>query len=197
MGYFQMTDITTLDFSNNSDGMVALQDKPTAPPPEPGGASDSQSTYNSQRENLAENNVDKEQMMELSTPLNEVMEIQQESPMMQQPMMQQQQQQPSFQQQFAPPMMDSMGAAPPQGQPQQQGPVKGPNPGNLTDEQMDALVVGMVAAVAFSPQLKEKMMDMVPSLFNEAGVRTVGGTVATGLVAAGLFLILKKFVFKN
>jgi hypothetical protein len=62
---------------------------------------------------------------------------------------------------------------------------------------MDALVVGMVAAVAFSPQLKDKMMDMVPSLFNEAGVRTVGGTVATGLVAAGLFLLLKKFIFKN
>jgi hypothetical protein len=190
-----MTDITTLDFSNNSDGMVSLQDKPTAPPPESGKTSDSQSTYNDQRENLAENNIDKEQMMELSTPLNEVMEIQPDMQQQQQPMMQQQQ--PSFQQQFAPPMMDAMGAAPSQEQPQPQAPAKAPNPGNLTDEQMDALVVGMVAAVAFSPQLKEKMMDMVPSLFNEAGVRTMGGTVATGLVAGGLFLILKKFVFKN
>jgi hypothetical protein len=194
-----MTDITTLDFSNNSDGMVSLQDKPTPKgPPAPGVPADSQSNYNNQRENLSENNIDKEQMMELSTPLNEVMEIQPEPPMMQQqPMMPQQQ--PSFQQQFAPPMMDSSmgGGAAPQEQQAQPQAAKAANPGNLTDEQMDAIVVGLVAAVAFSPQLKEKMMDMVPSLFNEAGVRTMGGTVATGLVAAGLFLILKKFLIKN
>ena len=178
--------------------MVSLQDKPTPKgPPEPGVPADSQSNYNNQRDNLSENNIDKEQMMELSTPLNEVMEIQPDMQQQQQPMMPQQQ--PSFQQQFAPPMMDSSmgGGAPPQEQQVQPQAAKAANPGNLTDEQLDALVVGVVAAVAFSPQLKEKMMDMVPSLFNEAGVRTMGGTVATGLVAGGLYLLLKKFLIKN
>jgi len=171
--------------------MVSLQDKPVAPPPAPGTQMDSQVNYNDQRKNLAENNVDKEQMMELSTPLNEVMELGPD-PMQQQQAMPQQ---PSFQQQFAPPMIDNMGAAPAAAQAPQ--PAASSNPGNLTDEQMDALLVGLVGVVAFSPQMQEKMLELVPSFFNEAGVRTIGGTAVTGLVAAGLFLAMKKFVFKK
>ena len=80
---------------------------------------------------------------------------------------------------------------PPQQQEAPQAPKKA-NIGNLTDEQLDALLVGLAAAVAFSPQLQEKMVQFVPSLFNEAGVRTMGGTVATGVIAGGLFLLAKR-----
>lgn len=78
---------------------------------------------------------------------------------------------------------------------QQQAPRQ--NPGGLSNEQMDALLVAAAAAVAFSPQVKDRMVQYVPSLFTEGGSRTLGGTVATGLVAAGLFYGVKKFVLKN
>ena len=135
-------------------------------------------------------------MMELATPLNEVMDMPQ----------------PPSQQQVMPhPQMGGVGPqtqeqlinqpfveSPMGGSPQQaQAVVAKQNPGNLTDEQFDALLVGVTAAIAFSPQVQEKMIEYIPSLFNKAGVRTIGGTVATGAVAAGVFLIIKRFVLKN
>ena len=196
-----MTSIETLDFaSSGNSNMVSLENpenkNPVAPPPQPGHNDNANSGYDMQREKTQDNNIDKEQMMELSTPLNEVMDIQAD-PMQQQAqmqMMQQQSMQP--QQQMFPAGPDpSMYQQEPQQQQQQQEEQKAPkkaNIGNLTDEQLDALLVGLAAAVAFSPQLQEKMVQLVPSLFNEAGMRTMGGTVATGVVAGGLFLLAKR-----
>ena len=172
------TSLETLDF-NSDNSMVAL-DKPVAPMPavdkEP-----RENIYDGQRQNLEKNNIDKEQMMELSTPLNEVMD------MPQQPEQQMMAPQPEM---MAPQPMQQ-----PQAQPQPQ--VASQNPGGLTDEQMDALLVAGAAVVAFSPQLKERMMQYAPTMFTDGGSRTLGGTVATGLVAAGLFYGVKKFVLKN
>tara|TARA_R110002074_G_scaffold105920_1_gene228755 strand:+ start:596 stop:1174 length:579 start_codon:yes stop_codon:yes gene_type:complete len=192
-----MTSIETLDF-NQSDSMVAIDntknDKPQAPMPE-AAREVAPNTYNDQREKLSNNNVDKEQMMELATPLSEVMEMPQ--PPTQQQVMPNPQMMggPQTQEQLMnQPFIESpMGGA--QQQQQQVVPVK-QNPGNLTDEQMDALLVGITAAIAFSPQTQERLVQYVPSFFNEAGVRTIGGTVATGAIAAGIFLMIKKFIIK-
>ena len=178
------TKIETLDFNSNSD-MVPLNNNPTAPMPETD-KEPKQSTYESQRDNLAKNhpknNIHKDQMMELSTPLNEVMDM---PPQEQQQMM-------------APPQPTMMAPqAPTMPAQEQQVPRVKKNPGGLSDEQMDALLVAGAAAIAFSPQVKERMMQYVPNLFSENGARTIGGTVATGLVAAGVFYGVKKFVLKN
>jgi hypothetical protein len=195
-----MTSIETLDFTSGTNkNMVSLDNNPTAPPPQPGHQKDTQANYEEQRENVQENNIDKEQMMELSTPLNEVMEMQTDPNQMQ--MMQQQSVQPQqqmfpagpdpgmFQQQ--PQQQDDDGGEQQARRPKKS---KSKNIGNLTDEQMDALLVGVAAGIAFSPQLQEKLVQFVPSFFNEAGVRTLGGTVATGVMAGGLFLLAKRLL---
>ena len=178
------TSLETLDFNNSDNSMVAL-DKPMAPMPavdkEP-----RENIYDGQRQNLEKNNIDKEQMMDLSTPLNEVMDMPQEP---QQQMMQPQQQMM--------PAQPEMMAPQPMAQPQQTQQAASQNPGGLTDDQMDALLVAGAAVVAFSPQIKERMMQYAPTMFTDGGSRTLGGTVATGLVAAGLFYGVKKFVLKQ
>ena len=91
-----MTSIETMDFTSGSkNNMVSLENNPTPPVPTPGIKKDTQKNYDEQRENVQENNIDKEQMMELSTPLNEVMEMQTDPNQMQ--MMQQQSVQPQQQ----------------------------------------------------------------------------------------------------
>ena len=170
-----------MDFTSGSNNnMVTLDNNPVAPVPQPGTKKDTQANYEEQRENVQENNIDKEQMMELSTPLNEVMEMQTDPNQIQ--MMQQQSMQP--QQQMFPAGPDpGMFQHPQQQQEEEEGgeqqarrpkKSKSKNIGNLTDEQMDALLVGVAAGVAFSPQLQEKLIQFVPSFFNEAGVRTRG-----------------------
>lgn len=176
------TKLETLDFSQGTSDMVAL-DKPVAPMPEVA-REPANTNYNEQRENLEKNNIDKEQMMELSTPLNEVMD----GPMDQGP--------PPMPQQMMAAAPQEMASSPMPTQPQQKKPTR-QNPGGLSDDQMDILLVAAAAAVAFSPQVKDRMVQYVPSLFTEGGSRTLGGTVATGLVAAGLFYGVKKFVLKN
>ena len=179
------TNLETLDFNATSD-MVPLNNNPVAPPPE----SDKEvktNTYDAQRENLAknppENNIHKEQMMDLSTPLNEVMDAPpaQEQAMMMQPA-------PAMMQPAQPMMQEP---------PAQNAPPRTQNPGGLTDDQMDALLVAGAAAIAFSPQVKDQLMKYAPNMFNESGARTMAGTLATGLVAAGAFYGVKKFVLNK
>ena len=185
------TRIETLDF-NQSEGMVNIQDeknKPPAPIPEIS-REPPPNTYSDQREKLSKNNIDKEQMMELATPLTEIMDM--PAPPTQQQVMPAMG--PQTQDQF---INDPFVEAPPQQQAQGQVVAKKQNIGNLTDEQLDAILVGITAAIAFSPQVQEKLVQYIPTLFNEAGVRTVGGTVVTAAVAGCIFLIIKKFVLKN
>jgi len=191
-----MTSIETLDFASSSNSnMVSIENpenkNPTAPMPQPGHKDNANSGYDMQREKTQDNNIDKEQMMELSTPLNEIMDIQAD-PMQQQAQMQMMQQQPQQQMFPAGPDPSMYQQEPQQQQQEEKKAPKKANIGNLTDEQLDALLVGLAAAVAFSPQLQEKMVQFVPSLFNEAGMRTMGGTVATGVIAGGLFLLAKR-----
>ena len=123
-------------------------------------------------------------MMELATPLDEVMD----APAQQQQMM------------MAPPQPTMMAPQAPmmaQPEPQQAAARKSQNPGGMTNEQMDALLVAVAAVVAFSPQVKDQIGKYAPQLFDEQGARTLAGTVATGLVAAGAFYGVKKFVLNR
>jgi len=174
------TSIETLDFNNN-DNMVSL-DVPKTDKVQ------RDNTYETNRENISNNNVpnDKEDMMsEFATPLSEVMPSEN---MMMAPDQQQMMQAPSP----APSMMQA-----PQQQQQQSGVAQAGNFGNLTDDQIDALVVGVAAMLAFSPQVKERLVSSIPSLFTEAGNRTLAGNLSTGLIAGIVFYIVKKFVIKN
>ena len=62
------------------------------------------------------------------------------------------------------------------------------NPMNLTDEQMEALLVGIVTVIATSKPVQEKLMGMIPQMNGESSM------VVTGLVAAVIFYFGKRFV---
>ena len=168
------TNIETMDFSNN-EGMVELPQSDKV---------NKDNTYESQREISDRNNniEDNQSEMDLATPLSEVMG---EPEQPQQPMMMQA---PSAQS-IVPPM------APPQQQ-QQQDP-KPANPGNLSDEQVDAVLVAAVAMLAFSNPVREKLLQYAPQLFNENGARTLAGGITTGLLAGGVFWGVKKYVINK
>jgi len=67
-------------------------------------------------------------------------------------------------------------------------------PLNLTEEQMDALISGVAAIIAFSSTAQDKLANIVPSAFDEAGSRTTMGIIITGIIAAIAYYIIKKFV---
>lgn len=60
-----------------------------------------------------------------------------------------------------------------------------PNPFNLTDEQMTALLVGVAAALASSKMVQEKLASMIPQVGSDPhGLLALG---VTGLVAVIIF----------
>ena len=79
-------------------------------------------------------------------------------------------------------------------QPQQQEASRKPqNPMNLTDEQMQALLVAVAAAAAFSNPVQDKLGTTIPNFFVD-GERGTTGLVASGLVAALLFYLGQRFM---
>ncbi len=160
------TDVRTLNLSENDDGMVPL-------------------TTSFVQNNQPEKNVSQNKEMTMdSTAIADIMgqpEMPLEPPMMesdprvqqpvvmQQPMVVQQQQQ------------------------QQQAAPQTKNPFNLTDEQMQAVVVAACTAAAISKPVQEKLANYVPQFLNEQGHRSMVGLAATGAVAAGIFYILKRY----
>lgn len=158
-----MESIDTMDLSGNDEGSTPL-DSVIAPKIQ------------------EEKNVNKTVKMD-STPLNDVMSGQADWDTTSQngsmpPQM------PAAQPQF---MMSQQ----PQGHHQAPPPAK-QNPMNLTDEQMMALLVGAVAAVASSKPVQEKLASMIPQL--AADPQGMTSLLVTGLVAAILFYFGKRFV---
>jgi len=160
------TDVRTLNLSENDDGMVPL-------------------TTSFVQNNQPEKNVSQNKEMTMdSTAIADIMgqpEMPLEPPMMesdprvQQPVVMQQ------------PMVVQ------QQQPQQQAATQTKNPFNLTDEQMQAVVVAACTAAAISKPVQEKLANYVPQFLNEQGHRSMVGLAATGAVAAGIFYVLKKY----
>jgi hypothetical protein len=71
------------------------------------------------------------------------------------------------------------------------------NPFNLTDDQMEALLVGICAAIAISKPVQEKLSSSVPRFMNDMGGRSAVGLAATGMVATVVYFILQRYVFKK
>lgn len=71
------------------------------------------------------------------------------------------------------------------------------NPFNLTDDQMEALLVGVCAAIAISKPVQEKLSTSVPRFMNDMGGRSAVGLATTGLVAAIVYFILQRYIFKK
>jgi hypothetical protein len=166
-----MSDIRTMNLADNSEGMVQLNSST---------AFVSQDT----EKNVSEN---KETMD--STPIAELMG--QPEPMEMQQMQMPMQQQMPMQMQMAM-------AAPPAPAPQQ-AQVSAPeskNPLNLTDQQMQALLVAACTAAAISTPVQEKLASMIPQFLNDMGRRSLVGLAATGLVASVIFYAGQSYVIK-
>jgi hypothetical protein len=103
--------------------------------------------------------------------------------------------------QMMPPQMPSnQGAAmmmQPQVAPQQDAPKKSApaqaNPLNLTDEQMQAVMVAFAASLAFSDPVQAKLGTMIPNFLVD-GERGTTGLVVSGLVAALAFYAAQRFM---
>lgn len=67
-------------------------------------------------------------------------------------------------------------------------PRKNQNPFNLTDEQMSALIAGIVAVVLFSTTVQTKLAGFVPNF------SSVNGSIANVLVGAVLFYFAHRFI---
>jgi large subunit ribosomal protein L40e len=83
-------------------------------------------------------------------------------------------------------------------QPQSQGiamPPQSNNPMNLTDDQIQALLVAVAAAVAFSNPVQDKLGSTIPN-FLVNGDRSTVGLAASGVVAAAIFYFGKRFAMK-
>lgn len=125
-----------------------------------------------------------------STPISDIMSgndmMEQQDPRMFQQYPQQAQMQ--MQQQMIP-QQPAAAAALPQ--------AKSANPGNLTDEQMQALFAGVCAVIAFSGPVQDKLTTFVPQFVTESGNRSAAGIAVTGLIAAIVFYFGKRVVLKN
>ena len=121
----------------------------------------------------SEKNIPKVQMD--STPINDVMGAEWETA--------------SMNAQMGPPPTMPPSFAPQQQQAPQHT-MKKANPMNLTDEQMEALLAGLVATVAFSKPVQEKLGGMVPQVAAEPGSAT--SMMVMGLVAAIIFYFGKR-----
>jgi hypothetical protein len=84
-----------------------------------------------------------------------------------------------------------------QGQKQQKPATSSKNPMNLTDEQMEALLAGVVALLAFSGFAQDKLSTLVPKFLDEAGKRSTVGTLVTALLVAVLFYFGRRFVIRD
>jgi hypothetical protein len=71
------------------------------------------------------------------------------------------------------------------------------NPMNLTDEQMEALLAGVAAVIAFSSGVQGKLATTIPQFLSEAGERSNIGLLVTALLAALVFYFAKRFVIKD
>lgn len=171
---------TPLNLNESNEGMTFINQKP----PEPS----AQIEYSAEmpKEEKNNNNSNNQETMD-STPLadilpsNEVMDMSPQDPRMVQAQPQMMAQaQPAPQQAQAPPP-----------QPQKT------NPLNLTDEQMEALFVGVCAIIAFSRPVQDKLANFIPQFVGDDGSRSTTGLAVTGLVAALVFYFGNRMVFNQ
>lgn len=67
------------------------------------------------------------------------------------------------------------------------------NPFDLTDEQLDALIVIVATGISISKPIQEKLASSVPRFLNAQGNRSLVGLGSTGVVAAIVFYVTRKY----
>ena len=68
------------------------------------------------------------------------------------------------------------------------------NPFGLTDEQLNAVIAGLAATVAFSKPVQNKLADFIPKFTSDAGDLSATGMLATAFFAAVVFYVVTKFM---
>lgn len=184
-----MDNVQTMDLNETGASMMVPLTQTAPPPPADAAAA-------VPPEKNLEYNSKPPQTMD-STPIADIMSMNEVQPGGEDPRaaMMASQQQPQMMMAQPPQMMPVPvpvpAAAPALAQPVSKYPM------NLTDEQVEALFVGLVAAIAFSKPLQEKMATMIPKFVTENGTRSMTGLAATGAVAAGLFYFGRRAVLKR
>lgn len=172
---------TPLNLNESTDGMTFInQPQPQQQPPP-------QTEYSAEIPKEEKNNNSNKQNTQMdSTPLADIMPV--NEVMMEPP----QAQDPRMVQATAPQVMMQ-----PQAQPQAQAQASKQNPLNLTDEQMEALFVGVCAMIAFSRPVQDKLANFVPQFVGDDGARSTAGMAVTGLVAAAVFYFGQRMVLQR
>ena len=158
--------VSTLNLSDNGDGMVPLNTNPTT------------SFVN----NEAEKNIRPNKGTMDSTPINDIM--------MEPPMMTDEPRMQGMMPQMTAPQPQGSYA------PQQAEKPESKNPLNLTDDQMTALFVAVCTAVAISKPVQDKLVTSIPKFLNEQGGRSMVGLASTGLVSGIIFFFVKDYIIK-
>lgn len=176
-----MNSVQTMDFNATDSGMVPIlsrppenQERPSLSPP-----TDARDTdYNSHQNNV-EKNIHKEQEMNIdSTPISDLMsapEVMDQSQGVPMP--------PPSQTQVP---QNTMPVATPQ-MVEESKKAESKNPMNLTDEQYNALVVGVVCVIAFSDPVQNKLANFIPQFVKDDGTRSTTGIAVTGIAAAIIY----------
>jgi hypothetical protein len=68
------------------------------------------------------------------------------------------------------------------------------NPFGLTDEQLNAVIAGLAATVAFSKPVQNKLADLIPKFMSDTGDLSATGMLATAFFAAVVFYVVTKFM---
>lgn len=70
-------------------------------------------------------------------------------------------------------------------------------PLNMTKEQVESLLAGVAAVIGVSGAVQEKLGDMIPNFFNDMGKLSPTGMAVTVLVVAIVFYFLRQVVVKR
>lgn len=169
-----MTDIRTMNLSDNTEsGMVSLN------------PSTSFVSKNLEEKNVSENKVTMD-----STPISELMGQVEPTDQQQQQMMAPQMMPAQMPMQMMAPSQQPVMVEPPTKAPESK------NPFNLTDQQLQALLVSACTAAAISTPVQEKLASAIPQFLNDAGRRSLVGLGVTGIVAAVLFHVSQTYALK-
>ena len=165
----------TMNLSEDSDGMVPI---------------DANSRSNAFVSEDPEKNVSEYKDNMDSTPISDVMMNTQEQPF-ESPLMGNgpRSVQMAHQQVMMAPQPAQMVASNEKAQPDK----KNKNPFDLTDDQLEALIVVLATGVAVSKPIQEKLASSVPKFLNAQGNRSLIGLGSTGAVAAIVFYIARKY----
>jgi len=153
-----------LDFSGTSDITQMINDPPPPkqPPPQPQPQPQPQFL-------IEEKKLDEPQMMEFSSSVSDLMPVG-----------------PPSQDVYTNPTSGRVTGITLSDPPPQQK--RSPNPFNLTDDQFNALIAGVVAVVIFSTAVQTKLAGLVP---NFGGIN---GSIANVLAAAILYFFAHRFI---